>query len=247
VNLLLLEPHELDAAARVVLEDRRAFHLLRVLRVQVGDTVRVGMLAGLQGLGVVESVQSPRVTLSCRLDQPGPAPSDDCLLLAFPRPKVLMRCFEHATALGFGRIVVFRSQRVEKSHLLSHVTAPEVYRAHLQAGLEQSRRTHMPSAQFVGRFSELLENALPTLPSGNRFLADAAAPCEAVHAPYQAAPLVLLVGPEGGLLQPELDALTAHGFNAVRAGTQPLRVEAAISYLAGHLHARRELAAHPRD
>ena len=45
MNLLLLEPGEI-VAGEVVLHGRRAEHLLRVLGVVPGDTVRVGVIGG---------------------------------------------------------------------------------------------------------------------------------------------------------------------------------------------------------
>jgi 16S rRNA (uracil1498-N3)-methyltransferase len=54
-----------------------------------------------------------------------------------------------------------------------------------------------------------------------------------------AAPLSLVIGPEGGLIDYELAELRQHGFRAVRAGRAPLRVETAVAYLTGQLRAAR--------
>ena len=52
MNLLLLEPGEI-AGNETVLTGRRAEHLLRVLGVVPGDTVRVGVVGGRLGSGRV--------------------------------------------------------------------------------------------------------------------------------------------------------------------------------------------------
>lgn len=240
MNLLLLEPCEIDPSGRVTLSDHRARHLLGVLKVKPGSRVRAGVLDGMQGTALVVEASGDRVTLECHCNDPGPVPGTDTLLLAFSRPKVLSRCLEHATALGFGRIILFRSRRVEKSHLSSHAVEAHHVEERLRRGLEQARRTHKPSVHFVARFRELIEEHIEALvPEANRFVADADAPHEAALEEVSPAPLSLVIGPEGGLIDHELDSFSARGFRLVRAGHQPLRVETALAYLCGQLRAVR--------
>jgi 16S rRNA (uracil1498-N3)-methyltransferase len=51
VNVILLEPGELNETGEVRLIDTRAVHLLTVLRVAAGQTVRVGLVDGPLGTG----------------------------------------------------------------------------------------------------------------------------------------------------------------------------------------------------
>lgn len=240
MNIVLLDPSELPPSGELPLAagDHRATHLLEVLRVQVGARVRVGVIDGPRGEAEVTRIDGRALTLRCRCDE-APLPlGSDTLLLAFARPKVLQRCLEHATALGFGRIVLFRSRRVEKSHLSSHAMEASAIEQRVRRGLEQSRRTMRPSVHMVGRFRELVEHELDRLvPVENRFLADEDAPEEAALTEPSAAPLNLVIGPEGGLIPYELEQLASRGFRLVRAGREPLRVETALSYLTGQLRA----------
>ncbi len=240
MNLILIEPHELDPTATVTLADHRARHLLRVLKVNRGDSVRIGIIDGARGHAEVVDIAPATVTLRCRYDDPGPELGSDILLLAFARPKVVLRCLEHATALGFGKIVLFRSRRVEKSHLSSHALTPETLDEHIRRGLEQSRRTFRPSVVFVPRFRQLIEVELERLvPMENRFVADPDTDQEAALAELPAKPLSVVIGPEGGLIDHELEQFSRSGFRLVSAGDAPLRVETAVAYLTGQLRAAR--------
>lgn len=247
MNLILLERDELEgrtelgATGELTLGDRRAEHLAKVLRASPGDRVRVGVVDGPQGHAEILALDRRQTTLRFHLDAPAPPPGRDVLLLAFARPKVLLRCLEHATALGFGRIVVFRSRRVERSHLSSRAVDPTVIGGRLRRGLEQARRTWLPEVVLVPRFRELIEERVDSLATRtNRFVADPDAADEVAERRLEPAELTLAIGPEGGLSDHEIAELGQRGFSAVRAGRAPLRVETAVAYLAGQLRAVRD-------
>jgi RsmE family RNA methyltransferase len=240
MNIVLFEPQEATESGEITVSDQRARHLLQVLKVSAGSTLRVGVIDGRQGSAEVLSVEGHDVRLRCTFDRDSPPRGSDILILAVPRPKVLARCLEHATALGFGKIILFRSRRVEKSHLASHSLGAVAIAERLRRGLEQSRRTYLPEVRLVERFRQLLETELDAqVPPHNRFVTDADAALEAALAPAEPAGLSLVIGPEGGLVELELEAFAARGFRLVRAGREPLRVESALSYLTGQLRAAR--------
>ena len=244
MNLILVEAHELDGHGAVSLRDHRADHARSVLRVAAGDRLRVGLLDGPLGDARVTSVSPAGVGLQCTFADAAPPRSDDTLLLGVPRPRVLRRCLEDATALGFGRIVLLRTWRVDKSHLHSAAMQPPRQRAWLLAGLAQARRTRLPEIVVEPLFKPFVEDRLDALvPPDNRFVADPSAATALVAATVVAAPLTLAIGPERGFLPYEIEALGARGFVAVHAGRQPLRVETALANLHGRLALLRERTA----
>lgn len=241
MNLLLLEASELTMPDTVCLEGRRARHLREILDVQPGSRVRTGVIDGALGEGEVVRVAADSITLRCVFQDTAPPAAKDVLLMALPRPKVLARALEHAASLGFGKIVIFRSRRVVKSHFDSHVLQPESLRAHLIAGLEQARRTHLPHLQLFRRFRPFIEDELESVAtSSNRYLADPDAARPLCGEDLSNAPLTLVLGPEGGLIPHEVEAFSTRGFHVVNAGPHPLRVEAALSYISGQLMVLRE-------
>ena len=230
VNLVLIDADEIDAEDRVRLVDRRARHLLEVLAVEPGQQIAAGIINGPRGRGEVLAADSQSVTLQLNCRQPEHS-SKDVLLLAVPRPRILARMFEHAAALGFGRIVLFRSWRVEKSHLASKLLEPVVQRQHLLRGLEQSRRTHVPSVEFHPLFRPFVEDQLELLPlPDSRFCAHPAAMTNTAQLHLtRGSPFALALGPDGGFLPYEVEQLAARGFLPVQFGPHPLRTESALS------------------
>jgi 16S rRNA (uracil1498-N3)-methyltransferase len=243
MNLLLLHAGELDADGRARLVDRRARHVCTVLRAGPGSVLRAGLVDGPLGSAVVESASGDELVVRAAFDRAAP-PADLALLLAVPRPKVLLRMLAHAAALGFGQIVLFRSWRVEKSHLASTAMQPEVQRAELLAGLEQAGRTRLPRITFAPLFKPMVEDRLDAmgLPSA-RFVAHPNAAAGSHELALAAgAPFALALGPDGGFLPYEVEQLAAHGFLPVHCGPWPLRTESAPSVLWGQLDLLRRRA-----
>lgn len=244
MNLVLLRPDEVDAAGGVTLDGRRAAHLIERLGVAPGRELRAGLLDGPLGAAIVERVDGAAVHLRCRFDEDAPPRGDDTLILAVPRPKVLGRCVEHATALGFARIVVVRSWFTDKSHLASAALDEARIGSRVIAGLEQSRRTMRPSVAVEPLFRPFCEDRLDGIVGrAARYVADPDAPRDLVEcAPGARDALAVAIGPERGFNAFELDLLAARGFARVHAGRHPLRVECAVTALFAQLDALRRAA-----
>jgi len=233
MNLVLLEPGELGGG-RATLGGRRARHIAEIHRATVGKRLRVGVIGGALGTGVVVSVQADAVVLDVELDGPPPPPVPCILALALPRPRVLHRVLGAAAAFGLKRIALFGSRRVEKSYWQSPVLADEAIRAQLLEGLEQGGDTVLPMVTRHLRFRPFVEDELGALAAGS--LALVADPSGAEPCPRaDGAAVTLVVGPEGGFVDYELDLLRAAGFRAVTLGVRPLRVEHAFAALLGRL------------
>ena len=244
MNILLLEPHEVAADGTALVQDARRDHMVHVLRVVEGQQLRAGLLGGMLGTATVVSVHDEAIRVHCVFDRPAPLPADH-LVLAVPRPKVLLRMLEHAAALGFAHVHLVRSWRVEHGHLHSKALDPHQWRPHLLAGLAQAGRTLLPTVGFTDRFRTFVEAALPgiELPSA-RFVAHPAAATPVEQLALQAAaPFALALGPDGGWIELEVETLRAHGFVPVSCGPHPLRTETALAVLAGQLDLLRRQAA----
>lgn len=238
MNLLLIRDDELvgDQIARITGD--RARHLSAVMKVSPGQVIRVGRPGGMMGRAEVFAIEADgSITLEFLLTEaPPPKPGID-LILAMPRPKVLARILEHATALGAGRIALIRSWRVERAYLESPILASAELAAHIHLGLEQSGDTIAPTVTFHPLFKPFVEDTLPGFAVGaSGFVPHPGAPDVLSRDDRPAGRRVILaIGPEGGWLDYEVAAFAAQGFLPRRFGPRILRVETAVAFAFGRL------------
>ena len=241
MNLILLDAADVAGDGRVHLGDSRAVHLLRVVQVERGRSVRVGIIDGPVGTGTVVDVGADAVTLQCRFAELPPRSPVD-LLLAVPRPKVLRRLWSQLAALGVDRIILTNAARVERNYFDTHVLTQDCYTPLLLEGLQQARDTRVPRVSIHRQFRKLVEDDLVSLSdAGLRLVAEPGASMiipEAV-AGRRDDRVLLAIGPEGGWNDFELTLLETHGFRRVGMGTRTLRTDTATIALLAILRSAR--------
>ncbi|MEM1204195.1 MAG: RsmE family RNA methyltransferase [Acidobacteriota bacterium] len=259
MNLLLLEPAELAETGsgpfRIVLRDRRAEHVQRVLKGRPGQEIRVGVIGGGRGRGRIVSASRGEVILDIELDPPSPEPPrpETELFVGMPRPAVLHRVLQHATTFGVSRIVLANAWRVEKSYFSSPSLEPEAIRRHLVLGAEQGLLTRLPEVVQERLFVPWLERVgAEPWPAGDgppiRLLAHPGVETtvelalEAAGVGAGRRRVQVAVGPEGGWIERELETFRAAGFAPVSLGPWVLRVEAAVTAVLAQLEMARRLS-----
>lgn len=100
--------------------DERFFHMQQILKVQVGETLKMGVVdRGITDQAKVISVSKHEIQVdmgdesSWRIP---PKPPID-LILAFPRPARLAWLFPVVSSLGVGRILLIKAAKTEKGYL----------------------------------------------------------------------------------------------------------------------------------
>lgn len=234
MNLLLIERQELDAAGVVELADRRAEHLLRVLKVEPGRPLRIGVIDGGLGTGVVRKVEGAKVWLEVEESEETPPPGTVDLIVALPRPQALHRLVQWSATFGVRRLDLVNAWRVEKSFFSSPSVAPESLRRHLLLGAEQGRSTRLPEVRIQKLLVPFLEELAATASATSlprRFLAHPKTACaiEDVWAPGEGEGVQVAIGPEGGWIDREVETFGLAGFRPVSLGPWILRVETAVA------------------
>lgn len=236
MNLILFESAELERP--LPRNDRRAAHILEVLRRKPGETFDAGIINGPRGKATLVSVDDAALTLSFGATHAAsPAPSIT-LIVGLPRPQTARDTLRDATTLGVGALHFVRTEKSEASYAQSTLWTSGEWRRHVVAGAEQAFDTRIPVVTHGEALCEVLA-ALPTACS--RIALDnyeAARPLSAV--PVATDQVALAVGGERGWSADERAWLREHRFELVHLGSRVLRTEtacvAALSLLRARLH-----------
>ena len=244
MNLLILKPEEVTPDGRVKLQGRRAEHLLKVRRVNVGDRIVAGLLGGARGEATISEISPPRLTLELSVDGDAQASAPaTSLILAIPRPKMLQRVLQSVAALGIADLDLTNSWKVEKSFLHSAKLSPENLHHQLLLGCEQGMTTWLPRFRIHQRFVEMLASRRPSEAGRRLLIADPTAshyfqPSDLNH---RGENLTLAIGPEGGWTDRELESFRDAGGELFKLSERILRVESATSVVLGQLELLRSM------
>jgi len=230
VNLILFDTqsdqYELDR------NDDRHRHIHRILRAEVGDTLRIGVVNGAEGTATVVRTGRDGTTLASRWERPGRSPLPVEVILGHPRPPVLQRLVRDLASMRIRRLTVFAGDLGEGSYHESSVWGG--VEARLREGLSQGRHTALPEVVRVSR----LEAAIESAGEGMRFFGAVDRTgsltfrdmlSEIAGDRHGDPSVILCVGPERGFSDREADLLARWSFRPVTLGTSVLRTETAAS------------------
>jgi 16S rRNA (uracil1498-N3)-methyltransferase len=216
----------LAAGCEIELEPARAHYLRSVLRLGPGAAVAVfnaedgEWLCRIAGIGK----NGARLTAERQLRSPEPGGKPDLWLLFAPIKRARLDWLvEKATELGVAALLPVWTARtqVERVNL-------DRLRAHAVEAAEQSERLSVPDLRAPERLGRLLA----TWPGARRLVvcdeSGAGEPISDAAARLPPGPVALLVGPEGGFDETELDAIGKLSFvTRVGLGPRVLRGETA--------------------
>ncbi len=234
MNLIIIEKNDFINETTVRLKERRLEHIRSIHKAEIGDSLRVGELEGLMGTGVVIDINNEFIDLKVSLTEKPPEASNIKVILAMPRPKVFKRLLMDMTTMGIKDIFVIKTWRVDKSYFNTPILTEEAIRETMILGLEQAKDTTMPTVTVKNLFKPFVEDEVPSIIANTKaIVAHPTGQIECQRCINE--PLTLLIGPEGGLIEYEIELLKSIGFEAVTLGERILRVETAVPYIIGRL------------
>ena len=235
MNLIMLSEQEREGN-RFILTDDRADHIRSVLKLEVGDSVEIGLINGPSGTALVESVTETSVCLNVdRLTgYQEPLPLVD-LIVALPRPQSLKKVLWICGTMGVRRLHLIRANRVEKSYYDSPLLETGNYERFLLEGMSQGKQTRKPEVYIHERFKPFFEDHLPNLERDEKStsvkllceMESTASLKQSVS--DQVERLLIAVGPEGGWVPFETELIASAGFLPFSLGRWVLRVESAVT------------------
>lgn len=211
-------------APPVELEGDEAHHLLRVLRLGEGDEVVLFDGRGRAARAVVTTVAPGRVGLEPRAEAPtGESPLPLTVGVAMPKADKMSLVVQKLTELGAVRIVPLVTERGEASAERTRRSLPRFRRIAVEA-CKQCGRSRLPEIDAPEALEELLVDVEASRASAVLAAHPGAPPLEP---PEGAGPLLVLVGPEGGWSEAELELLERGGARLFGLGPRTLRTETA--------------------
>ena len=215
------------------LDDEEVRHA-RALR--LGKSDRVRLADGRGRLFAASIVAADKRHVECRLGEPLPAPDGLPVELAFgvANKQSTLLLVEKAVEFGTARLQPLECTRSRSVADAGRSTSFwERARKRARAALKQSEAARLPEIGPVTDLASWIQSA--STAAGPRIVLDRAAPplARVLDGWTGSPPLVLLVGPEGGLTADELGACVEAGFQPAWLAPTILRLEtAAIGALA---------------
>ncbi|TQF73459.1 16S rRNA (uracil(1498)-N(3))-methyltransferase [Rhodococcus spelaei] len=228
-----------EVGAIAVLDGKEGRHAATVRRIRVGE--QLVLSDGRGGIARAEVVEVGKDRLDLEVtgrDDLPPASPTVTLVQALPKAERSELAVELATEAGIDAIVPWQAARcVAKWEGPKAAKGVARWQAVAVAAAKQSRRAHIPEVAEVHRTAAVLERVRGVVGAGGVALVlHESATVALASLDLRPAPeVVLVVGPEGGLSDEEVAALTAAGATAVRLGPTVLRTSTAAAVALGAL------------
>ena len=230
MNILLVSPHKKSQSGDYQITADQYHHLVKTLKVEVGQNIFAGEIGGKMGHSPITEITSSHITLRPNFDTDPPTAPPIKLVIALPRPKMLKRILRSVSMLGVKEIYLINTYKVEKSFWQTQVLQNKYYERYFHEGLTQAKDTIMPSLKIYKKFKPFVEDELPKI-------IQATTPIVAHPGNYPKfpqginSPMTLVIGPEGGFTEYEVNLLRQNGMSVYQCGERILRMETAVTAL----------------
>jgi len=217
----------LATGGEVLLPDAAAYHVARVLRLRAGAPLVLFDGSGADFRGELAAIEGDRVRVTVGERSAGlrESPLAITLVQAVSRGERMDWTLQKATELGVKRIQpvlsarsVVRLDEQQAAKKLRH------WQAIVAAACEQCGRSVLPEVRAPLDLPQYLAGS-PR--DGQRLVLSPTGPASLAGLASMAARVELLIGPEGGLDDAEVEAAARAGFAPVRLGPRVLRTETA--------------------
>ncbi|NOQ94203.1 MAG: 16S rRNA (uracil(1498)-N(3))-methyltransferase [Methylophaga sp.] len=207
------------------LPDAAHRHAVQVLRLKQGDVLRLFDGRGLEVEASLEHVskRESSVRLGERLEVSNESPLDITLLQGISRGERMDYALQKAVELGVNKVIPVVTERCNvqlsggrSDKRLAH------WQGVMVSACEQSGRSVLPELTQIQSLEDVLSNNKVICQLVLDPLADTGFMSLEKHKD-----IALLIGPEGGLSEQEIEQAKGAGFQAVRFGPRILRTETA--------------------
>jgi 16S rRNA (uracil1498-N3)-methyltransferase len=214
---------------RAVMGGEAAHHLGHVLRAQQGQLYELSDGSRVR-LGRIERVGRDRIEFSLLEEVPADQPNiETILLLSIVKFDAFEWALEKATELGVSTIIPLAASRSENALVAAAKKRAARWSKILLESSQQSRRLSVPTLEALEQpakaFATLGTREITKLMLSER---QNARPLRQVLADLRRPQIALVVGPEGGWTEEELEAAGKAGFREASLGKLILRTGTAV-------------------
>lgn len=223
-----------------VLDGAEGRHAATVRRTRVGEPITLSDGRGLLAASEVIAVQRDRLELVVRdRTRAEPASPPVTVVQALPKSDRSELAVELMTEAGADVIVPWQAARCVANWGAKADKGVGKWRNAARAAARQSRRAYIPEVTALHRTAQVLELVRSAKAADGVVAAlHESGTARYTELPWRAAPAaVLIVGPEGGLDDTEVDALADAGADVVLLGPTVLRTSTAAAVALGALGA----------
>ncbi|MCA9731597.1 MAG: 16S rRNA (uracil(1498)-N(3))-methyltransferase [Deferribacteres bacterium] len=220
--------HENAIGQPLLLRDEEHRHLFKVLRHQAGDQIFVTSGDGRTFDCEISAIEKQRSILTIQnvIMEMGEPQFKVTIAQAIPKLNRFEWFLEKAVEIGASEIWPMQTQYTE---LFPNKLKSERWQKILLAAMKQCGRSQLPAMQELRTFEEILS---ATNQFDITFIAHAPVPGNAITWSSQAEipqvkSALLLIGPEGGFSEDELEKAIASGYRFLHLGPTRLRSETA--------------------
>ncbi|MGK5093692.1 RsmE family RNA methyltransferase [Deltaproteobacteria bacterium TL4] len=224
---------KLEVGKKEFLEGEEGRHIFQSRRLREGDCLEVQDLEGERFQASILSLLGQKVEfmVNTPLSVPPPSPLQLEILLLLPKEKALDWILQKSTELGVSELIIIQGQHSpqtiknsQKEHSLKR------WERILWEACKQSGRQFPPKLAFEKDLETPLKQQPPCLcqwvlePTSSDSFSNAKASGRSAFSSHHR----VLIGPEGGVSEEELNLALSHNMKPVSLGPRILRVETAV-------------------
>lgn len=226
MNMILFETLPEDSL--IPASDERARHILEVLKLQKGDTFRMGVINQSEGDAEITGISEEGIVFSYA-PKSVPTMHPVTLLCAQVRPICMKRILREAVSLGVKRIILCGSDTGEKSYLSSNLYKTGEYKEYLLEGAMQACHAGMSEIFFANTADGAIKMVREHCPDSDLIVLDNVVGSVPLSTAEVGPEAVIAIGPERGWSDRERRLFSEAGFGPMLLGSRVLRTETACS------------------
>lgn len=218
---------------KAIIDNEDVKHIYKVLRLNEGDKININNCNGKEFLGRIEEITKTRIEVELleELDINNESPIDVYLYQGFPRSTKMDLIVQKCTELGIKEVTPVITERVSSSlgEIKKDTKKLERWNRIAFEACKQSKRTLIPVVNEVIYFKDLVEElremGLIVVPYENAENYGMKQMIKNMQGEVKR--VAIVIGPEGGFEESEVEALKEINAHIVTLGPRILRTETA--------------------